>query len=67
MSRDCLQLNVYAPAGAKGAPVMVWIHGGSHQTGAGWVYDGTSFAEDGVVLVTLNYRLGPLGYTPTRP
>ncbi len=62
MSEDCLQLNVYAPVGARGAPVMVWIHGGSHRTGAGWVYDGTSFARDGVVLVTINYRLGPLGY-----
>lgn len=62
MSEDCLQLNVFAPAGAKGAPVMVWIHGGSHRTGAGWVYDGTNFARDGVVLVSINYRLGPLGY-----
>ncbi len=62
MSEDCLQLNVYSPTGAKGAPVMVWIHGGSHRTGAGWVYDGTNFAKDGVILVTINYRLGPLGY-----
>ncbi len=61
-SEDCLQLNVFAPAGAKKAPVMVWIHGGSHRTGAGWVYDGSNFARDGVVLVSINYRLGPLGY-----
>ena len=64
-SEDCLQLNVFAPLaapGAKPAPVMVWIHGGSHRTGAGWVYDGQNFARDGVVLVSLNYRLGPLGY-----
>ncbi len=67
MSEDCLQLNVFAPpAGPKGAPkkapVMVWIHGGSHRTGAGWVFDGSNFARDGVVLVTINYRLGPMGY-----
>jgi para-nitrobenzyl esterase len=62
MSEDCLQLNVFAPKGAKKAPVMVWIHGGSHRAGAGWVFDGSAFARDGVVLVTINYRLGPLGY-----
>lgn len=62
VSEDCLQLNVYAPKAARGAPVMVWIHGGAHRMGAGWIYDGTNFARDGVVLVTINYRLGPLGY-----
>lgn len=62
VSEDCLQLNVFAPKGAKGAPVMVWIHGGSHRTGAGWVYDGSNFARDGIVLVSINYRLGALGY-----
>jgi len=62
MSEDCLQLNVFAPKAAKKAPVMVWIHGGGHRTGAGWVYDGSNFARDGVVLVSINYRLGPLGY-----
>jgi para-nitrobenzyl esterase len=61
-SEDCLQLNVFAPKGAKKAPVMVWIHGGGHRTGAGWIYDGQNFARDGVVLVTINYRLGALGY-----
>src|SRR5579859_8137790 len=61
-SEDCLQLNVFAPKGAKGAPVMVWIHGGGHRTGAGWVYGGQNFARDGVVAVTINYRLGALGY-----
>ncbi|HEX2559372.1 carboxylesterase/lipase family protein [Phenylobacterium sp.] len=61
-SEDCLQLNVFAPLKAKKAPVMVWIHGGSHTTGAGWVYDGQNFARDGVVVVSINYRLGPLGY-----
>ncbi|WP_309606336.1 carboxylesterase family protein [Phenylobacterium sp.] len=65
-SEDCLQLNVFAPrdagAPAKGAPVMVWIHGGGHRTGAGWIYDGQNFARDGVVVVSINYRLGALGY-----
>jgi para-nitrobenzyl esterase len=66
-SEDCLQLNVFAPktanmAHAKGAPVMVWIHGGGHRWGAGWVYGGQNFARDGVVVVTINYRLGALGY-----
>jgi para-nitrobenzyl esterase len=62
VSEDCLQLNVFAPKAAKKAPVMVWIHGGGHRTGAGWIYDGQNFARDGVVLVAINYRLGPLGY-----
>lgn len=61
-SEDCLQLNVYAPKAARRAPVMVWIHGGGHRTGAGWIYDGSNFARDGVVFVAINYRLGPLGY-----
>jgi len=61
-SEDCLQLNVFAPPNAKRAPVMVWIHGGGHRTGAGWIYDGSNFARDGVVLVAINYRLGALGY-----
>jgi para-nitrobenzyl esterase len=65
-SEDCLQLNVFAPAHApkdgRAAPVMVWIHGGGHRTGAGWVYGGENFARDGVVVVSINYRLGALGY-----
>ena len=62
VSEDCLQLYVFAPKAAKKAPVMVWIHGGGHRVGAGWVYDGQNFARDGVVLVSINYRLGALGY-----
>lgn len=65
MSEDCLYLNVWAPAGATGrAPVMVWIHGGALVMGAGSFpeFDGSAFARDGVVLVTLNYRLGALGF-----
>ena len=63
-SEDCLTLNVWAPAHLQGrAPVMVWIHGGSGRMGSGALpyYDGAAFARDGVVLVTINYRLGHLG------
>lgn len=63
-SEDCLYLNIWAPANAVEAPVMVWIHGGAFRIGSGSLpfYDGTSFAENGVILVTLNYRLGRLGF-----
>jgi para-nitrobenzyl esterase len=63
-SEDCLSLNVWAPHHAHHAPVMVWIHGGAHRFGSGSssIYDGSNFARDGIVLVTLNYRLGLLGY-----
>jgi para-nitrobenzyl esterase len=65
-SEDCLTLNVYTPANAKGGklPVMVFIHGGSFTSGSGslFLYDGAHFAERGVVLVTVNYRLGRLGF-----
>ncbi|GMA14031.1 carboxylesterase family protein [Deinococcus metallilatus] len=62
-AEDCLYLNVYAPANAARAPVMVWIHGGSFRSGAGSDYDGRVLArERGVVVVTVNYRLGPLGF-----
>jgi para-nitrobenzyl esterase len=64
MSEDCLSLNVWAPANAAKAPVIVWIHGGSLVTGFGSadLYHGTSLAKQGVVVVTINYRLGVLGY-----
>jgi para-nitrobenzyl esterase len=65
MSEDCLYLNVWTSAqpGAR-LPVMVWIHGGGLVSGHGGeaTYDGTTLAKRGVVLVTINYRLGPLGY-----
>ncbi|HEX5734334.1 MAG TPA: carboxylesterase/lipase family protein [Blastocatellia bacterium] len=64
-SEDCLYLNVWtaARAGEK-RPVMVWIHGGALTRGSGATrtYDGTAFAKKGVVLITINYRLGPFGY-----
>ncbi len=64
-SEDCLNLNVWAPAGhTKGRlPVMLWIHGGSFRIGSGSqpTYDGEALTARGVVLVTINYRLGILG------
>jgi para-nitrobenzyl esterase len=62
---DCLCLNVWTAAKAdEKRPVMVWIHGGALTRGSGATssYDGTALAKKGVVLVTINYRLGPLGY-----
>ena len=65
-SEDCLYLNIWTPASDnKKRPVMVWIHGGAFITGAGsqQIYKGKSLAVKGdVVVVTLNYRLGALGY-----
>ena len=65
MEEDCLYLNVWTAAQPDDrAPVMVWIHGGGLSSGHGGeaTYDGTALAERGVVLVSINYRLGPLGY-----
>jgi len=64
MSEDCLSLNVWAPADADKAPVFVWIHGGALSGGAGSeaMYDGARLAAQGLVVVTINYRLGVLGY-----
>lgn len=66
MSEDCLTLNVYTPAQHSRAlwPVMLWIHGGAYLNGSGTaaLYDGTELAKQGVVVVTINYRLGRLGF-----
>jgi len=64
MDEDCLTLDVTAPANARNAPVMVWIHGGTLIWGTAHskMYDGREFAKRGVVLVSINYRLGVLGY-----
>src|SRR5215471_16258337 len=64
MSEDCLYLNVYTAAkSAKDhRPVMVWIHGGALTSGAGSLYDGEALAKKGVVVVTVNYRLGIFGF-----
>lgn len=66
MSEDCLFLNVWTAAVSAGdrRPVMVWIHPGGYQTGSGSTpgYDGEGLAKKGVVLVTINYRLGVFGF-----
>jgi para-nitrobenzyl esterase len=65
-SEDCLYLNVWTAAKkpTDKLPVMVWIHGGGYTMGSGSTpaYDGAAFARQGVVLVTINYRLGPFGW-----
>jgi para-nitrobenzyl esterase len=63
-SEDCLHLNLWLPAGAKAEaklPVMVWIHGGAFVGGSGQ-NSGNQFARQGVILVSINYRLGRLGH-----
>jgi para-nitrobenzyl esterase len=64
VSEDCLTLNIWAPAEARNAPVFFWIHGGSLAIGASRepLYDGTRLAARGLVVVSINYRLGILGY-----
>lgn len=73
-SEDCLYLNVWAPSDAipdpkadrapTNHPVLVWIHGGGYVNGGTStpIYDGSAFARDGVILVSLNYRLGRFGF-----
>jgi para-nitrobenzyl esterase len=64
ISEDCLYLNVYTPTARPGAnrPVLVWIHGGGLVQDGARNYDGTKLAADGIVVVTINYRLGALGF-----
>jgi para-nitrobenzyl esterase len=60
---DCLYLNIWAPANAVDLPVMFWIHGGGNTIGSGDGYIGASLAtSQDVVVVTINYRLGPFGW-----
>jgi para-nitrobenzyl esterase len=61
---DCLFLNIYTPAAdKKERPVLYWIHGGSYVSGSGYEYDGRVLAAQGdAVVVTINYRLGLLGF-----
>ncbi|MGV3578848.1 carboxylesterase/lipase family protein [Brevundimonas sp.] len=63
-SEDCLTLNVWTPSTTGKAPVMVWIHGGALVTGSSkeTLYDGARLAQEGVVVVSINYRLGVLGW-----
>ena len=64
MDEDCLTLNVWSPREAKGLPVIVWIHGGALVGGYSHegMYDGARLAAKGAVIVSINYRLGILGY-----
>jgi para-nitrobenzyl esterase len=63
-SEDCLDLNVSTPTLRREAkrPVLVWIHGGGFTEDGALNYDGTKLAADGIVVVTINYRLGALGF-----
>jgi para-nitrobenzyl esterase len=63
-SEDCLYLNVYTPAIDNGKrPVVIWVHGGSMTGGTGKTMDGHAFADkDGIVTITINYRLGAFGF-----
>src|SRR4026208_2392228 len=64
MSEDCLSLNIWTPAGARNAPVFFWIHGGALSSGSGsdGLYDAAALASRGLVVVSINYRLGVLGF-----
>jgi para-nitrobenzyl esterase len=64
MSEDCLSLNIWAPAESKHAPVFVWIHGGNLIRGSSQqaMFDGATLARRGIVVVSINYRLGVFGY-----
>ncbi|KAF9112891.1 hypothetical protein BGX30_007142, partial [Mortierella sp. GBA39] len=71
-SEDCLYVNVWAPdePAPQPLPVMVWIHGGAFVTGGGGlpIYDGSELARrGGLIVVSLSYRLGPLGFTHFSP
>jgi len=64
MSEDCLTLNIWAPLDARKAPVFFWIYGGALTGGSSRepIYDGTRLAEQGIIVVSVNYRLGALGW-----
>ncbi len=64
MSEDCLTLNIWAPKDSRNAPVFFWIYGGALWGGSNRdpLYDGARLAERGIVVVSINYRLGPLGW-----
>jgi para-nitrobenzyl esterase len=63
MGDDCLNLNIWTPdPGAAGLPVMVWSPGGAFRYNSGGSYDGSRFARDGVVCVTINWRTGADGF-----
>ncbi|KAK3097719.1 hypothetical protein FSP39_012446 [Pinctada imbricata] len=69
VSEDCLQLNIHAPYDVfknSNRSVMIWVHGGGYTTGQAMKFDGSTLALRGnVIVVTINYRLGPLGFFST--
>ena len=68
LSEDCLFLNIYTPSTVGRRPVMVWIHGGGFAAGGANEYDGRVLASQGdVVVVAINYRLGPFGFLDLEP
>jgi para-nitrobenzyl esterase len=68
-SEDCLYLNIWAPSGKGPFPVYVWIHGGGFTGGSAIepMFDGTSLAQQGIICVTVPYRLGVLGFLDLEP
>ena len=64
VSEDCLYLNIWTSDTETKQPVMVWFHGGAHTSGQGHspIFDGSELAGQGVILITINYRLGPFGF-----
>lgn len=68
-SEDCLALNIWAPLGKGPFPVYVWIHGGGFTGGYSGesTYDGTDFAQAGVISISISYRLGVLGFLDVEP
>jgi para-nitrobenzyl esterase len=68
-SEDCLYLNLWAPEGKGPHPVFVWIHGGGFTGGHAFepMYDGTALAREGIVCITVGYRLGVFGFLDVEP
>ena len=68
-SEDCLYLNIWAPEGSGPFPVFVWIHGGGFTAGRAFepLYDGTDFAHEGIVCISVAYRLGVFGFLDCEP
>ncbi|XP_011705666.1 PREDICTED: venom carboxylesterase-6-like, partial [Wasmannia auropunctata] len=69
-AEDCLYLNVYVPVREAGAnkipmPVIFWIHSGAFQFGSGTLSSAENLMDHDVIFVTINYRLGPMGFLST--
>ncbi|WP_353072587.1 carboxylesterase/lipase family protein [Tunturiibacter gelidoferens] len=68
-SEDCLYLNIWAPEGSGPFPIFVWIHGGGFTDGHAFepMYDGTDFAREGIISISVEYRLGIFGFLDYEP